>query len=109
MCIFTVIDENILKNFGGFNKNNLNSIIQSNFSDNDEHDFILDDIKTSSYYETDQIMEAYNSHKHNFSMLSLNCQSINAKFDSLILLVETLRQQKVQYYLFARNVVGRGS
>ena len=97
LCIFTVIDENILKNFGGFNKNNLNSIIQSNFSDNDEHDFILDDIKTSSYYEINQIMEAYNSHKHNFSMLSLNCQSINAKFDSLILLVETLRQQKFEF------------
>ena len=35
------------------------TIIQSNFSDNDEHDFILDDITTSFYYETDQIMEAY--------------------------------------------------
>ena len=94
---FSAVGENILRNFGAYNKNNLNSIIQANFTDHNEDNFASDAVKTSSYYSTDQIAEIYTTHKYDFCLISLNCQSINAKFDTLILLKESLKQNNLEF------------
>ena len=86
-----------MRNFGGCNKNNLNSIIQANFTDNNEDNSVSDVFKISSYYSIDQTAEIYTAHKYSLCLLSLNCQSINAKFDTLILLIESLKQNNLEF------------
>ena len=101
-----------MRNLGGYNKNNLNSIIQANFTDNNEDNSVSDAVKTSSYYSTDQIAEIYTTPKYDFCLLSLNCQSINTKFDILILLKESLKQKIILnsvYYVLQETWLEEGA
>ena len=40
-------------------------------------------LKHSSYYDADQFVELTDGCRHTFSILTLNIESINAKFDEL--------------------------
>ena len=69
-------DSYILEEFGGSARNDLNSVLSSNNID--------DDIDLSSYspYLTIKQLPNYVSQiTKEFSIFTLNCQSINAKFD----------------------------
>ena len=47
-------------------------------------------LKHSSYIDDDELIETQNERK-SFTILSLNCQSLNAKIDEIKILVETLK------------------
>ena len=40
-------------------------------------------IKSSSYYTCDTLVTTLAEHTESFSLLSLNCQSLNSKFDNI--------------------------
>ena len=47
-------------------------------------------LKHSSYYDADQSVELTEGCRHNFSILTLNIEYINAKFDELTIYIEEL-------------------
>ena len=63
--------------------------------DDDVEDNIT--LHTSPYYSHDTFVESLENHQRRFSVLSLNCQSLNAKFNKLLILIEELRQNNFKF------------
>ena len=74
---------NILKNFGGLDKNNLIELFQLN-NDN------LFQIKKSLYYDINNMITFLENHKNELCVLSLNIKSIRSKFPQLQSLLRIL-------------------
>ena len=69
--------ENILQNYGGNNVNSLNHILE--FDSDDE----LHLLQKSQYFDDESLVKQLTKKTNTFKILSLNCQSINAKIDQL--------------------------
>ena len=78
MCVISrpLRDSDILRNFGGRNKNSLNKILAS-----DEIDTDIDLSSKSPYVNFEGLFNYVKKYIDNVSFLSLNTQSINAKYD----------------------------
>ena len=87
------INEEILKNIRGKSQNNLNEILR-NFTDTDFEVQIFDD---SSYIDIDSMRDNLKPHEKSFSLMSLNIQSINAKFDNLKTLLSYLKESHFMF------------
>ena len=85
-CNTSLSDHSILQQFGGFSQNNLNDIaMPSDDADNEETTFPV-----SSYIATDKLCEIINSTDHNFSILSINIECLNSKYDSLLSIISDI-------------------
>ena len=82
-------DESFLSSFGGISNNSLIHLFQLNNNEVDEQESQLQ-LKHSSYYDADQFAELTDRCRHNFRILTLNLESINAKFDELTIYIEEL-------------------
>ena len=71
--------ENILGNFGGASRNNLNDIIGAKADELNE----LTTESFSPYIVIDDLPDYMLGHKDGFCVLTLNCQSLNSKFNQL--------------------------
>ena len=81
----------ILEKYGGTEVNSLTHVI-----DNDIEIYILNtnqipSVKNSPYMNNEEFISFCGKHQNNFSILSLNIQSLHAKFNECGVLVETLR------------------
>ena len=78
--------KDLFENKGGIEKHNLNHIIQllSQKDDNEET------LATSNYYDIDDMLDKFKSKKSDFSVLTLNIDGINTKFNELTLFLRTL-------------------
>ena len=85
--------DEILRNIGGKSKNNLNEIL-NNFTDTD---FEIDTFSESPYIDIDSLSEQLIPHTKKFSVLSVNIQSINAKFDKLLALITYLNDNNFMF------------
>lgn len=87
MCVISrpLRDSDILRNYGGKARNNLNSILAS-----DEVDTDIDLSGKSPYVSFDGLSNYLKNYKDNVSFMSLNTQSINAKYDKLKGMLEHL-------------------
>ena len=76
-----VDDSTILMQFGGVDRNSLIRILNPN----DEVQSIFYNepsiIKNSPYYNDEKLINELNTKTNNFNIFSLNCESINSKFD----------------------------
>ena len=90
MYYMAASDHAILSNLGGFELNNLISILDI---EDDEPQII----QHSSYYDIDSLKKLISKHNNIFSVLSLNIQSINAKFSELETLVEELHNVQFKF------------
>lgn len=88
-------DEDILRQFGGPNVNDLNNIISVDENDTDT-DTILQSQK-SPYINISDLTEYLENCKGQFSVLSLNTQSIRAKFDQLYIVITELMSQNLYF------------
>jgi hypothetical protein len=61
--------------------------------ENDADDDIPSWFKLSSYYDNDAFIDLLKNKQCPFNIISLNCQSLNAKFDQISVYIESLRQQ----------------
>ena len=86
-------NDEILRNIGGKSKNNLNEIL-NNFTDTD---FEIDTFSESPYIDIDSLSEQLIPHTKKFSVLSVNIQSINAKFDKLLALITYLNDNNFMF------------
>ena len=84
------ITNDLLKNFGGVKKNDLNSVLELK-NLNDDH---TDTFNASEYYDFDLLVDTLKPTGGRFSTLSLNIESINAKFNQLISFIEALDQNE---------------
>ena len=86
-------EPNLLENFGGLSQNNLLHLLSNECDVDDE---ILN-IDASPYYSHDTICDVLKSHSNKFSILSLNCQSINAKFSKLQIFLDELKLSNFEF------------
>ena len=85
------LDMNILSNFGGYRRNNLNHVVENHFNNKEDNPENIN-LLLSHYHTHDSMVATLLNILYEISILSLNCQSLNAKFDDILLLVEELRQ-----------------
>ena len=86
-------NDEILRNIGGKSKNNSNEIL-NDFTDTD---FEIDTFSESPYIDIDSLSEQLIPHTKKFSVLSVNIQSINAKFDWLLALITYLNDSNFMF------------
>ena len=87
-----VDDSNILMHFGGVDRNSLIRILNQN--DEDQSIFYNEPsiIKNSPYYNDEKLIHELNTKTNNFNILSLNCESINSKFDQINITIEQFKR-----------------
>ena len=79
------MEEEVLRNFGGAAMNDLKHIIQFDESPDEMITFMQ-----SPYYDLETLKTRLKPIKNRFSILSLNIQSLNAKFNNLVAFVSLL-------------------
>ena len=72
------LDEDILINFGGLEINSLKPIVQS-----DDDNSLITSTATSSYYTVDGFTSLITKYSNDFNIITLNSQSLNAKFNRI--------------------------
>ena len=77
---------------------NLNAILQSmqnddtyNFGNDDDHSDFVSRISETHYFSDSEYVKLAQSRKTDFKVLSLNIESLNAKFDTLCVYLEQMR------------------
>lgn len=79
-------EHDILRHFGGISKNNLREI----FMNSEDLEKTIDIISHSPYVATENLCNYLKDYTDDFSVLNLNVQSLNAKFEQLKILLELL-------------------
>ena len=87
------MDDEILKQYGGTKLNDLNDLLHT-FQDSDDE---VTTMQHSHYYEWEGLRDILISNKGHFSVLSLNIQSIRAKFDKLMSLLKYLNEKNCNF------------
>ena len=91
--IIMSVENDILKNFGGTSANNLNDVLKSFEDSEDEiHTFFH-----SSYHAMNDLDSLKTSSKDTFNVLSLNIQSIHAKFDEFKTLLSVFNESDINF------------
>ena len=92
-------EEYVLRKYGGVNNNSLNQVLNLvNNNDRDEseiEDFNI--IKHSPYVNNNEFISFCIERRKHFTILSLNIQSIHAKFDQLQILLNELKQHQFEF------------
>ena len=84
---------NLLKHFGGEHSNNLSNLLFHNEEENEWHTGT-----SSPYVNLRQFISYASSNREKLSILSLNCQSLNAKFDRILSTLETVYKESHFYF-----------
>ena len=82
----STLENDILSNYGGIVRNSLNELL----SNKEDFDYAISIASDSPYVDRENIANYLKSHTHNFTVLDLNIQSINSKFDEFKLLLDDL-------------------
>jgi len=82
-------ENDLLENFGGTQANSLNALL--NMNDESGDDSVSYFYQDSPYYDIDSIKLFCERNKHSFAVFSLNSQSINAKINELICVLQKIK------------------
>ena len=82
------MDSVILENVGGLHSHSLAHILNVDNTDDAKE---LNIIKHSPYFDQKKILKILKEENENFTVLSLNVQSINAKFDQRKILLHLIQ------------------
>ena len=86
--------ENILKRFGGSNVNDLSNILKADAEDENSDNLLS---QKSPYIDISELSSYLRNCNGHFSVLSLNTQSIRAKFDQLLAVITELTSQNLYF------------
>ena len=89
----TNLESEILKNFGGASVNNLKNVLQNT----DGIDYEIRTFDHSPYFDSYSIDKALCPNTEKFTILSINIQSINAKFDKLTAFLQDLLDKEFSF------------
>ena len=87
------IVHDVLKNFGGVNRNNLNDLLQNV----DDFENAISIVSDSPYVEPKNLPQYLKSFSQNMTILGLNIQCLNAKFDKFKILIDDLAMENFQF------------
>ena len=87
------LEKEILKKYGGLESSNLNSVLKTN-EDTDEE---IETIIHSQYYNMDNIQNISLPDRKTFNILSINIQSLNAKYDNLVSMLSILKEYNIAF------------
>ena len=79
----------LLKHLGGIDNHSLNEIVRI-FSLDEDHQ---ETFKTSNYYDLDSMLKSFQEKPPSLSVLSLNIEGLNAKFDKLTSFIKLLDKE----------------
>ena len=85
----------LLRKYGGVNKNSLNHVLNIVNTDDEDESTVSDVtlIKHSPYVNNDEFLSFCLERAKDFTILSLNIQSIRAKFDQFLILLNQLKHK----------------
>ena len=90
-------DHDILTQFGGLLANSLNHKLSPDWSEANEEDEQRNSepqlINFSPYFNLDELVETLKTKQKQFTILSMNCASLNAKYDQIKILLEDLQRK----------------
>ena len=86
----STISENILNQFGGIAVNDLSRLLETR-----DDDFEPNAINQSSYFSANEMPSFVQLQNNNYTLLSLNTQSVNAKISKLELFIQQMSQQNI--------------
>ena len=86
-------DETFLSSIGGVREYSLMSVFEETNTDAQEHQ----PIPQSSYYDTEKFNQVASTRLHDFSILTTNVESLNAKFDELVVQISELNKINFKY------------
>ena len=86
----TNLKENLLAKFGGMENNDLLSILNDSPDDNEDNEPKI--LNTSSYIDMESISEFIKLNKDHFSIISVNIECINTKFEELLATLNFLKE-----------------
>ena len=89
--------DEILARFGGTTINDLNNVL--NVSEDANPDDDISTLSLTHFIATHELANYLKSHRHEFTILSLNVQSIRAKFDQLSVVLSTLYNEGLSFSL----------
>ena len=85
------LNEDVLKHFGGVSRNSLRNV----FLHCDDLENSIDLISRSPYIKTEHLNDCLKEHSDDFIVLTLNIQSLNAKFNQLLILLNLLAESNI--------------
>ena len=88
-----MLADEILGKYGDVSNLNIDFLIEDD-SDGDNVELI----RPSLYYEMTSLPRDLSQNLHRFNILSLNAQSLRAKYDELTIFIELARQQNVRFH-----------
>ena len=89
----TDLNERLLKYFGGIPRNDLNQIIEKSHSEkNVDNEFSIEFYSPYKLFE--RIPEYFANQNNQLCVLTLNCQSLNEKFDKIKALLHFFKEKK---------------
>ena len=89
--------DEILARFGGTTMNDLNNVF--NVSEDVNPDDDISTLSLTHFIATHELANCLRSHRHEFTRLSLNVQSMRAKFDQLSVVLSTLYNEGLSFSL----------
>ena len=92
----------ILKNFGGVSRNNLNELLQNP----EDLDNAISIVSESPYVDPNNVTDYLKSFTEHFSVLGINIQCLNAKFDKLKSLIDELAITNVVFSAICLQELG---
>ena len=93
-----VNDQVFLEQFGGVLNNSLHHLLNNNLAMNNENRADEPEImQHSSYHDDHSLHNIFKDKSSCFSILSLNCQSLNAKFDQINIKVQQLKSKGYEF------------
>lgn len=92
----TDFDRKLLQQLGGVDKNSFVHISDPYPDETEKNEEPLI-INHSSYYDYKELISLMKKHKNQFSIFSSNIQSIRAKFDQLMIFIEMLRKENLEF------------
>ena len=94
-----MIDNDLfLSPFGGIDKLSLPKIL--NIDDRRDDDNEIEVINQSPYFDDEHLIQCQQNNHNSFLIFSLNCQSLNAKFDEIKIQIETFRNSGCEISAF---------
>ena len=91
-------ETDILATIGGLHNNSLNHILNADVAGkNEDIDYEITTIKHSPYLNISEFSKILKENQLQFCILSLNIQSLNAKFDELVIFLHKLNESGCDY------------
>lgn len=82
----------ILDNYGGTDTNSLKYLLESQFTEQADINDVPELLAASPYYDNEQLLTLLSNKQKHLKLLSLNCQSLNAKHEQLNVYLNSLLQ-----------------